>query len=168
MIVLRTARLRVRHLHIEDAPFILQLVNERSWLRFIGDKGVRTLDDARDYLRNGPLAMYERFGYGLYLLELEADGSPIGMCGLLKRDTLPDADIGFALLPHFWGQGYAFEAAAAVLDFGRRRFDLQRVLAITSLDNDNSIRLLQKLGLQFERLLELVPGNTVKLFAIRF
>jgi RimJ/RimL family protein N-acetyltransferase len=168
MIVLRTARLRARHLHIEDAPFILQLVNEPSWLRFIGDKGVRTLDDARGYLRNGPLAMYEQYGYGLYLLELEADGTPIGMCGLLKRDTLPDADIGFALLPGFWGQGYAFEAAAAVLDLGRRAFDLRRVLAITSLDNDSSIRLLEKLGLQFERLLELAPGNTVKVFAIRF
>ena len=101
MTVLETERLRLRQLTVDDAAFILQLVNDPSWLRFIGDRNVRNLDDARNYILKGPIASYEKFGFGLWLVELKADGMPLGICGLLQRDTLPDVDIGFALLPQF-------------------------------------------------------------------
>jgi RimJ/RimL family protein N-acetyltransferase len=168
MQVLETQRLILRKLNLADAPFILRLVNEPSWLEFIGDKGVRNLDDARDYIRKGPMEMYERHGFGLYLTELKSERVPMGMCGLLKRDTLPDADIGFAFLPEFWGRGYAYEAAAAVLEHGRTALALPRILAITTPTNDSSIRLLEKIGMSFERVLELVPDDPVKVFARNF
>lgn len=148
MTVLETERLTLRRLTTDDAAFIFRLVNEPSWLRFIGDKGVKTLDDARDYIRNGPIASYERFGFGLYLAELKGSSRPIGMCGLLKRDALEHPDIGFALLPEFWGQGYAYESAAAVMAFGKDVLGLDRILAVTNPDNYGSIRLLEKLGLR--------------------
>ena len=148
MTVLETERLTLRRLTTDDAAFIFRLVNEPSWLRFIGDKGVKTLDDAHDYIRNGPIASYERFGFGLYLAELKGSSRPIGMCGLLKRDTLEHPDIGFALLPEFWGQGYAYESAAAVMAFGKDVLGLDRILAVTNPDNYGSIRLLEKLGLR--------------------
>jgi ribosomal-protein-alanine N-acetyltransferase len=164
MHVLETARLTLRQLTPEDAPFILELVNEPSWLQFIGDKGVRTLDDARGYIQNGPMDMYARLGFGLYLVQRK-DGTPMGICGLIKRPTLEDVDIGFAFRPQFWGQGYARESAAAVLDQGRDAFKLKRVVAITSPGNVSSIRLLEKLGFKFERDLQLSPGDPVKLLA---
>ena len=168
MQVLETQRLILRRLNLADAPFILRLVNEPSWLQFIGDKGVRTLDDARDYIRKGPMDMYERYGFGLYLTELKPECVPIGMCGLIKRDALPDVDIGFAFLPEFWGRGYACEAAAAVLEHGRTAFALSRIVAITSPGNDGSIRVLEKMGMSFERVLEMAPNDPVKLFARNF
>jgi [ribosomal protein S5]-alanine N-acetyltransferase len=168
MIVLDTARLVLRRLELSDDAFILRLLNEPSWLRFIGDKNVRDLDGARRYLREGPLDMYERCGFGLFRVELKAGGEPIGMCGLLKRDTLVDVDVGYALLPPFWGQGYAYESVAAVLAYGHRNLGLQRIVAITSPDNDSSIRVLDKAGMKFERLLEFSPGDPVKLFARDF
>jgi len=148
---IETDRLRLRRLGAGDAPFILELLNEPSFIRFIGDKGVRTLDDARKYLRDGPLAMYERTGAGLLLVTLKDGGVPMGMCGLIKRDALEDTDIGFALLPAFWGQGYALEAATAVLRYGREVLGLRRIVAITSPDNVRSIALLERIGLRFER-----------------
>jgi RimJ/RimL family protein N-acetyltransferase len=148
MTVLETERLVLRRLTLDDAEFIFRLVNEPSWLRFIGDKGVKTLDDARDYIRTGPIASYERLGFGLYLAELKGSGRPIGMCGLLKRDALEHPDIGFALLPEFWGQGYAYESAAAVMAFGKDVLGLDRILAVTNPDNYSSMRLLEKLGLR--------------------
>jgi ribosomal-protein-alanine N-acetyltransferase len=160
---LATRRLVLRRFVEDDAPFVRSLVNEPSWVRFIGDRGVRTVDDARAYLTNGPIAMYARHGFGLYLVALE-DGTPIGMCGILKRDTLEDVDIGFALLPAYWGQGYAREAAEAVLVHAHQDFGLTRIVAITSLDNDPSIALLGKLGFQFERTIVL-SGEELKLFA---
>jgi RimJ/RimL family protein N-acetyltransferase len=166
--VLETPRLKLRKLTLDDAPFILRLVNEPSWLEFIGDKGVRDLDGARKYLREGPIGMYERHGFGLYMTEVKESGAQIGMCGLIKRDTLPDVDIGFALFPEFWGRGYAHEAAAAVLEHGRRTFDLKRIVAITSLDNESSIKVLEKIGMQFERTLEFAPGDPVRLFGRNF
>jgi RimJ/RimL family protein N-acetyltransferase len=167
MKVLETERLILRRLRAEDAGFILQLVNEPSWLRYIGDRGVRTLEDARRYILKGPVEMYERLGFGLYLVELKQDAVPIGMCGLLKRDTLKDVDIGFAFFPGFWGKGYAHEAAAAVLQYGRGVLGLKRIVAITSPDNHSSIRLLEKLGLKFEQMLRLTEGEPeVKLFAL--
>jgi RimJ/RimL family protein N-acetyltransferase len=155
MTVLETERLRLRRLTVEDAEFILRLLNEPSFLRFIGDRGVRTLDDAREYVLNGPVASYEQFGFGLYLTTLKDSGTPIGMCGLLKRDALDDVDIGFAFLPEFWSKGFAIEAATAVMEHARRDFGLQRIVAVTNPDNVGSIRLLEKLGLVFERMVRL-------------
>jgi len=166
MNVLETERLILRRLSEGDAAFILQLVNEPSWLRFIGDRGVKTLEDARSYILKGPTEMYRRFGFGLYLTALKSDGTPTGLCGLLKRDSLKDVDIGFAFLPAFWGKGYAYEAAAAVLAHGKRDFGLQRIVAITSPDNDASMKLLGKLGFAFEQQLRLTEdAPEVKLFA---
>ncbi len=165
MTVLETQRLVLRRLSADDAEFILALLNEPSFLRYIGDKGVRNIADAVRYIQTGPVASYERFGFGSYLVQLKESGVPIGMCGLLKRDTLPNVDIGFAFLPSFWSQGYAFEAAAAVMTYGRDVLRLRRIVAITSPDNEASSRLLEKLGLRFERLIKLAEDQTqVKLF----
>lgn len=155
MIIVETERLTLRRLTVDDAEFVFALLNEPSWLRFIGDKGVRTLEDARAYIENGPLAMYQRFGFGLYVTERRTDGVPMGMCGLIKRDGLDDVDIGFAFLPAYWGRGYAFEAAAAVMDYGRNVIGLTRIVAITAPDNESSARLLEKLGLRFDRMIRL-------------
>ena len=166
MIVAETERLRLRLLDETDAAFILELVNEPSWLRFIGDKGVRNLDDARRYLRDGPMAMYAKQGFGLYRVEAKESGQAIGMCGLIKRDSLDDVDIGFAFLPAHWGRGYAREAAAATLAHGQRDLGLRRIVAITSLDNERSIALLEGLGFAFERTILSDRGDEVKLFAL--
>jgi RimJ/RimL family protein N-acetyltransferase len=164
--ILETDRLILRWLSAEDAEFILRLVNEPSWLRFIGDNGVRTVEDARAYLSNKLVEMYFRLGFGLYLVELKVAGLPIGICGLIKRDSLEDVDIGFAFLPQFWGKGYAYESAAAVMEFGKRAFGFRRIVAITSPDNDVSGRLLEKLGFSFERMVKLsAESEEVKLFA---
>jgi RimJ/RimL family protein N-acetyltransferase len=161
MTELETKRLLVRRLTADDAEFVLTLLNEPSFLRYIDDKKVRNLDEARQYILNGPVASYERHGFGLNLVELKESHTPIGICGLLKRDELPDPDIGFALLPDFWNKGFAFEAATAVLQDAR----LERILAITSLDNDASSNLLQRLGFRFEKVTRLsADGEQLKLF----
>jgi ribosomal-protein-alanine N-acetyltransferase len=165
MLVLETPRLVLRRLTLDDAQFIFRLVNDPSWLRFIGDKNVHNLDDARRYLREGPLDMYQRYGFGMYRVEERVGGQPAGMCGLIKRDQLPDVDVGYAFLPQFRGKGYAHEAADAVLVHGNRQFGLKRIVAITTPSNDASIRVLEKAGMKFERLLELTPGDPVNLFA---
>ncbi len=165
MIVLETERLRLRWLAESDAPFILQLVNEPSFVQNIGDRGVRTLDDARRYMAKGPIASYHEHGYGLYLVERRADGESLGMCGLVKRAFLEHADIGFAFLPAHWSQGYALESARAVLEHAHEVLGLARVDAIVSPGNAPSQRLLRKLGLEFERVLVLPPpGDTVEMF----
>jgi RimJ/RimL family protein N-acetyltransferase len=157
--VAETDRLALRWLREDDAGFIRSLVNEPSWIRFIGARNVRSVDDARRYLRDGPIAMYARTGFGLYLVEHKATGAPIGICGLIKRDTLEDVDLGFAFLPASWGQGFAAEAAAAVIAYGRAAFGLSRIVAIVSQENVRSERLLGKLGFRFERCVELRPGH---------
>ena len=163
--VLETERLVLRQLSPDDAAFVLALLNEPSFLRYIGDKGVRDLDDARQYILNGPVASYERNGFGLYLVELKENGIPIGISGLVKRDTLPDADIGFAFLPAYWSKGYAVESAAAVMNYAREALGLTRIVAITSPDNEASARLLGKIGLRFERMIKLSEdAEEVKLF----
>jgi RimJ/RimL family protein N-acetyltransferase len=163
--LLETDRLILRLLVTDDAPFILELVNDPDWLRYIGDKGVRNLDDARAYIQNGPMAMYERVGFGLFRVELKDDGTPIGMCGLIKRDTLPDVDIGFAFLPQFRARGYGREAARATLAYGRDVAGLKRIIAITSPDNDASGRLLEAVGLRFERSFDIsADDHSVRLY----
>lgn len=168
MRVLETERLVLRRLTLDDAEFIFRLVNEPAWLRYIGDKHVRNLDDARNYLRTGPLDMYDRLGFGMFLCELKSTGEAVGSCGLLKRDTLPDPDIGYAFLPEHWGKGYALEAASAVLKYGHREHRLPRILAITSPDNERSIQVLQKCGMHFQRSIEMAEQDQVKLFALEF
>src|SRR5687767_8032735 len=167
MKVLETDRLTLRYLTLADAEFILQLLNDPSFIRFIGDRGVRTVEEARQYILQGPIASYERFGFGLYLAEITATGAQVGICGLLKRDTLPDADIGFAFLPPHWRQGYAYESAAAVITYGKDELGQKRILAITSPENDASIKLLEKLGFTFEKVTKLSQDAAeVNLFAL--
>jgi len=148
--VLETERLILRRLDAEDAGFILRLVNEPSWLQNIGDRGVRTLEDAEEYLRSGPLEMYTRLGFGLFLVERKEDGVPIGLCGFLKRPTLDDVDIGFAFLPQYWGKGYGLESASAAISWGRRACGFTRILAITAPHNKASSRLLRRLDFELE------------------
>jgi RimJ/RimL family protein N-acetyltransferase len=165
MKVLETDRLILRHLSTDDVEFILELLNDPSFIRYIGDKQVRTLEAARAYVLDGPIKSYETHGFGLNLVELKPEGTPIGMCGLLKRDTLPDPDIGFAFLPAYWKQGYAFEVADAVMKHAREQFKLTTILAITTPDNEASGKLLRKIGLHFDRLIKLTPeSEEVKLF----
>jgi RimJ/RimL family protein N-acetyltransferase len=153
--VLETERLVLRWLRADDAAFILKLVNEPAWLQHIGDFGVKTLEDARSYIGRSPVAMYARLGFGLYAVERKPTGDPIGICGLIKREALPEVDLGFAFLEEFWGQGYAFESAAATLALGRDHFHFSRILAVSAPENQRSARLLAKLGFQFERLARL-------------
>lgn len=153
--VLETPRLILCHLCEDDAPFILELLNDESFIRYIGDKGVRNLEDAVGYLRTGPMDSYRRFGFGLFLTLLREDLSSIGICGLLKRDELDDPDVGFAFLPRYWSKGYASESATAVLEWGWSTFGMRRIVAITSTENHDSIRLLQKIGMTFEGLVQL-------------
>lgn len=168
MIIAVTERLILRRLTLADAEFTLRLLNEPSFLANIGDRGVRTLADAEAYLENGPLTSYDRHGFGLYLVLLKDDGIPIGFSGLLRREYLEDADIGFAFLPEHWQKGYALESAAAVVEHGRASLGMTRFLGITNPQNNGSIRVLEKLGLTFDRML-LMPGEAteVKLFATR-
>jgi RimJ/RimL family protein N-acetyltransferase len=161
--ILETERLALRRLTADDAAFVRELVNEPSWIRFIGDRGVRTLDDARAYLEKGPIAMYGRFGFGLWAVDLKETGEAAGLCGLIKRDALDDVDIGFAFLPRFWHRGYALESARAVLAYGREALELDRIVAITSPENAASIRLLEKIGLRFEQTIEFA-GEATQLF----
>jgi [ribosomal protein S5]-alanine N-acetyltransferase len=153
--MLETERLALTQLSDRDADFIVGLLNEPSFLRYIGDRGVRSAEDARRYIREGPVAGYERYGYGLLRVALRGDGTPIGMCGVLKRDTLPDPDLGFSFLPAWWSQGYALEAATAVMRHARNVLRLGRILAITTHDNNPSMRLLGRLGFRFDRMVRL-------------
>ena len=166
MRVLETERLILRKFSYDDAAFILQLLNEPSFVRNIGDKGVRTIADAHRYIRTGPVASYERFGFGVYLVELKETGASIGLCGLIKREQLTDVDVGFAFLPPFWSKGFAFESASAVVAYGRDVLGISRIVAITAPDNSGSIKVLEKLGLRFERLIRLSEDEPeLKLFA---
>jgi [ribosomal protein S5]-alanine N-acetyltransferase len=165
-LILITPRLRLREFTLNDAPFILELLNQPGFLRFIGDRGVRTLDDARAYLANGPLASYASLGFGLWQVELLGTSEPVGMCGLLKRAILPHTDIGYAFLERYSGQGYAFEAAAAVKAHAFGALGLPRLLAVVNPDNDRSIHLLEKLGMRPEGALRLSPKEPeVRLYA---
>ena len=153
--ILETERLVLRQFSVEDAAFILRLLNEPSFIQNIGDRGVRTLEDARSYILRVPIASYEKNGFGLYLVILKGSGKSIGMCGLIKRDQLEDVDIGYALLPEFWSKGYAVEAALAVKEYARDVIGLKRLIAITDPENQASIRVLEKIGLRFEKMVRL-------------
>lgn len=161
----RTPRLQLHELTPGDAGFIVELLNDPDFLRHIGDRQVRTADDARAYLAAGPMASYAAHGFGLWRVELTATGESVGMCGLLRRPTLPDADLGYAFLPAFRGQGLASEAAAATLRFGFEQAGLPRILAIVSPGNAGSIRLLEKLGLAFDRM-QVIGDDELRVHAL--
>src|SRR5687768_8461812 len=156
---LETARLTLRRLDFDDAPFLIGLLNQPSFIAHIGDRGVRNVEDANRYLRDGPMSMYQRYGFGLWHLSQRSDGAPIGMCGLLRRDTLPDVDVGYALLPQFWGRGFAFEAVEATLRHGADKFGLQRVIGVVSEGNTASIRVLEKVGMRYEGMISMRAGE---------
>jgi RimJ/RimL family protein N-acetyltransferase len=163
--ILETERLLLRQLSTEDAEFILELLNEPSFIHNIGDRGVRTIEGANSYILNGPVASYAKNGFGLYLVKLKETDESIGMCGLIKRDTLDDVDIGYAFLPRFWSKGYAVESAQAVKEYARNVIGLPRLVAIVDPDNAGSIRVLEKIGLQFERIIKLSTDDIeLKLF----
>lgn len=166
---LETSRLTLRRFVFDDAPLVVALLNQPSFIRNIGDRGVRNVDDARRYLRDGPMTMYAQHGFGLWHTARRADGVFVGMCGLLKRDILPAVDIGYAFLPEHWGQGYAFEAANATVELGAREFGLERVIGVVSDHNAASIRVLEKIGMRFERMYPMHPDEPeVRLYARDF
>jgi len=157
-------RLVITELTREDAALMLAILNDPDFIRNVADRGVRTLEQAQDYLERGPIASYREHHFGMYKVALQ-DGTPIGLCGLVKRDFLEDADIGYAFLPEFRGQGYALEAAQAIMDFARNSLALPRIVALVSPDNRASVRLLEKLGLRRERHLT-VPGETSEILLL--
>jgi len=157
MIITQTSRLILRQVDTNDAAFILELLNDSSFLQYVGDKQVRNLESAKNYILEGPVSSYQTYGYGLYLVELIETGEPIGICGLIKREFLGHADLGFALMPEYRGNGYAFESARATVDLARDKLRLEKIVAITNPDNLGSIKLLDKLGMSFDKLIKL-PG----------
>ena len=152
---METARLELRRLDEDDAPFMLALLNDAAFLRYIGDRNVRTDDDARAYIRTGPMASYEQHGHGLYLVVAKEGRRPVGTCGILRRETLPDPDLGFAFSEEHRGKGYGREAAAAVLAYARRSLGMTRMAAIVSPENEPSLRALASLGFAFERMVRM-------------
>jgi [ribosomal protein S5]-alanine N-acetyltransferase len=157
--VLDTPRLRLRRITAADAAFMLRLLNEPSFLQNIGDRHVRTLEDACAYIAKGPQASYETHGFGLYMMELKESGEAIGICGLLKRESLPDADVGYALTPEFWSRGFASEAVAGVLTHAAETFALKRVLAVVNAENAASIRVLEKQGFRRRGTIRMTTGE---------
>lgn len=168
MIQIKTERLTLRPFTLNDAEFIVDLVNQPSFIQNIRDVGVRTIADAEKYLENGPIASYARNGFGLLAVTLNDTGQPIGMCGLIKRDSLEDVDIGYAFLPKFWSRGYALESARAVMNHAKEALGLKRVVAIVDPNNAGSIRVLEKIGMTFERMVKLSEDDIeLKLFSIK-
>lgn len=164
MNILTTERLLIRELDaVADADFINRLLNSEKFIKYIGDRNVRSSEEAHDFIRDRYRKSYEDHGYGLYCVELK-DGTQIGMCGFVRRDTLPGPDIGFAFLPEFEGNGYGFESAAAMMAHGRNQFGFSEVLAITTLGNEASGKLLEKIGFAFDKNIDTPEGETLKLF----
>ena len=164
--MLETERLRLREITVDDADFIVAQLNDPDFIRNVADRGVRTAAAARSYIMDGPVASYDRHGFGLYLVELKDSRTPIGICGLIKRDALDDVDIGFAFLPAHRAQGFAREAARAVIAFARA-LGLARVVAIVSAHNADSLKLLDRLGFGYERRIRLADGaEELQLFGL--
>lgn len=153
--MIASSRLILREMIVTDAPFILELLNDGDFYRYIGDRGIRSLEQAQEYIQQGPAVSYARYGHGLYLVERKEDGASLGICGLIKRDALEQVDIGYAFLPQYRGQGYAIEAAQAALADGKSRLGIGQVVAIVTPGNERSIGLLAKLGLVRSRLVKL-------------
>lgn len=166
MKILETERLILREIVEADGEFVFELLNQPSFIKYIGNRNVHSVKDARVFIENRYRQSYREHGFGLYAVELKENSVPIGICGFVKRETLPEADIGFAFLPQFERKGYAFESAAAVMKYGRDVLKIGRVLAITTINNESSIRLLEKLDFRFERLIKQPPSDEeLKLFS---
>lgn len=166
-IIIETERLFLRKLTLDDAPFMLELLNTPTWLQFIGDRNVHSIEDAENYLKNGTLKSYQENGFGFYAVIEKAGGQTIGMCGLIKRDSLPDIDIGFAFLPHLISKGFGYEAASATLDYALNTLKIKRIIAIVNPDNEKSIGLIKKIGMQFEKMIKFEnEGKELMLFGI--
>lgn len=169
MNILKTERLKIRQINTDDAEFMLSLLNEPDWIKYIGDRGIQTVEAAKQYIQDGPMTMYEEHGIGLYLVELKESQTPIGICGLIQRDFLKDVDLGFAIHSKYWGSGYAFEAAYAILTYGTEVLGFRRIVGFTSLDNEKSANLLLKLGMNEEGKMKFVSmTEDVRLFAINY
>lgn len=162
MNIIETQRLALREFDTQDAAFLCELVNTPEWLRYIGDRNIRNTEDAAVYIEQKLQADYARNGFGFYLVQLRKEGTPIGLCGLVLREGLADVDLGFAFLTRYTGEGYAYESALATLAYAQNFLDLKRVVAISVKDNRKSIQLLQKLGMRFERFVQL-PGDEEEL-----
>lgn len=160
--ILETERLEFHHLSLSDTEFVIELLNTPGWIKYIGDRGIKTQEDAIQYIVGGPVTSYQNNGFGLWLIKLKGTNISIGLCGLIKRDYLEDVDIGYAFLPEYYGKGYAYEAAKAALDLARSEYQLKRVVAITSKDNERSIALLEKLGMHFEKMI-FIPNDLEEL-----
>jgi RimJ/RimL family protein N-acetyltransferase len=168
MVIAATSRLLISEFTTDDAEFILRLVNTPAWLKYIGDRKIRTASDALVYLTNGPIKSYAQNGFGLCHVMLKEENISIGMCGLIKRASLEDVDIGFAFLPEYCNKGYAFEAALAMLKHAQA-IGLKRIVAITLPENDRSVKLLEKISMRFERILKLPEEkNELMLFSLNF
>ena len=162
--IVETKRLTLREITIEDAAFILRLVNEPSFIANIGDKGVRNLHDAEGFIRDGYWTNQKLPGYGMFLVELKEGTVPIGGCGLLYRNTLDVTDVGFAFLPEYWNRGFAYEAAEAILNYGHSTLGIKRIVGLTTQDNLGSINLLKKLGMDLEKVVKMFdddPGTVL-------
>lgn len=164
-IILETERVRLREFTLDDSEFILQLVNTPSWIQFIGDKKIRTLEASQEYIQNNLQKSYAQNGYGLWLMERKETSEPIGMCGLVNRESLENVDIGFALLPIYKRTGYTYEAAKATLTYAKETLQIEKIVAITDSENVASIKLLNKIGLQFEKEIQYDENETVLLFS---
>jgi RimJ/RimL family protein N-acetyltransferase len=164
--ILETERAILRQVTKDDDEFVLDLLNQPSFIKYIGDRNVRTINQARDYIESRFTASYKKFGFGLWSVELKETDTTVGICGFVKRDSLPEADIGFAFLPQYERKGYAFESASVALRYGESALNFKRILAVTSQDNESSGKLLGKLDFKFERLIVLPDVNEeVKLFS---
>ena len=154
MNILETERLILCNITIEDANFIFELLNDPNWIKYIGNKNVHDLESAKNYILNVPIKSYKKFGFGLFLVKLKDLDIPIGICGLIKRDNLENIDIGFAFLEKYVGYGYAFESANATLEYAKNTLGIKKIIAITNEDNYNSIKVLKKIGLVFEKMIK--------------
>ena len=151
MEILETERLLLRPLTLDDSDFILELLNTEGWIKYIGDRNIKTNEQARNYLENGPLKRYQTNGFGLSLVQLKTSNKSIGMCGLIKRDYLDHVDIGFAFLPDYTGMGYAYEVAKRTIQYAINELQKENILAITLPENSSSIKLLEKIGFKYDK-----------------
>ena len=165
-LIAETERLVIREIEETDAAFMNALLNSPGFLNYIGDRGVRSDDDARRFISERYRKSYTDNGYGLYSVLLKDELVPVGMCGFVRRDTLPGPDLGFAFLPEFEGKGYGTESSIAMLSYGREKLGFDRILAITTLDNRPSIRLLEKLGFEFAKEIDDAAGERLNLYSI--
>lgn len=165
MLIFSTQRLLIRHFELTDAAFIFELLNSPAWLQFIGNRNIDSIATAENYLQKRLIANYQQ-GFGMYAVETKAEQIPIGMCGFIKREELPQPDIGFAFLPAYEGKGYAFEAADSTLTYGKTMLGIATIFAVISNGNEKSIKLTEKLGLQFQKMIRLQgDGEALQLFS---